>query len=199
MHRPKSPESRLVNYDLDGVIFDFEGAINTALKGEFPDIELADPRTHFYVFKHYQNPEVVDFIKDTQNSKGFFANLTLIEGALEAWQNAQELGFYNRVCSAPLTDNPWCTEEKLEAIDRHFGHKAADEAFIGKDKAGEPGIALIDDKPGLTDGLTWKRIIFSQPYNIMDEGYRIDGWHDPTLPAILANCAARYHRISSSK
>ena len=198
MKQPRFPKNKLVNFDLDGVIFNFDSAINAVLEREFPGMELADPASHFYVFQRYSDPQVIECIKDTQNSKGFFANLKLIDGALEAWQQTQELGYYNRVCSAPLTDNPWCVLEKLEAIDAYFGPKAADEAYIGNNKAGEPGIALIDDKPGLHDGRTWKRIVFTQPYNTMDNDLRLQDWHDPTLPHALAYCAARYDLLTTS-
>lgn len=196
MARPNYPENTIVNLDMDGVLFNFVGAIDRKLQQEFPSMELADPASHFYVFKRYSDPAVVQFIKDTQNSQGFFANLEMIDGALAAWQTMQELGYHPRINSAPLTDNPYCIQEKLSVVDRYFGAQAADEAFVGKDKASEPGIALIDDRPGLQDGKTWKRVVFSQPYNRADSDLRLENWADPALPQILAYCAARYDSLN---
>lgn len=47
MSRHNHPERRIVNIDMDSVLFDFEGATTDALKQEFPEMELADPASHF--------------------------------------------------------------------------------------------------------------------------------------------------------
>jgi len=194
----KSPERRTVLEDMDGVLFDFEGAINTALSVEFPELNLADPASHFYVYKRYTDPRVVEFIQHTKNSQGFFRNLPPLPGAIEQWQTLQEGGYAPRICSAPLSENPYCEHEKREVIDHYFGSRAVDAAFIGKNKQPIDGICLIDDRPKMENGSTWQRVIFTHPYNAHEQGPRINGWHDPTLHQTLAYCAARYDSLVST-
>lgn len=197
----KYPINHTVLEDMDGVLFDFEGAVDAALALEFPNLERADPRSHFYVYARYeaQNPEVADFIKSTQNSQGFFRSLDPLPGAIDQWRALIEAGYTPRICSAPLTDNPHCITEKLEMIDYYFGPHAADAAFIGKNKQDEDGICLIDDRPAIKDGRYWQRVAYTQPYNTHESDcLRIDGWNDPTLLQILAICAERYDKLMSS-
>ncbi len=110
----------------------------------------------------------------------------------------QEAGYSPRFNTKPLRSNPYCIEEKKEAIDAHFGPQAVDEAYIGSNKEDEPGIALFDDRPGLTNGRTWQRVIYTQPCNQHDSGPRLTTWHDPNLFPILAQCASRYDHLMKS-
>ncbi|MFZ1258746.1 MAG: hypothetical protein WAQ25_04735 [Candidatus Saccharimonas sp.] len=184
---------RIVNLDMDSTFFEFEHPIKLALAER--GIAYADPTTDFYIAKRYQDPEVVEMIEGIQHAKGFFQNLPLIDGAKDAWYEMIERGYSPRFCSKPLQKNPYCLEEKRAAIDFHFGAKAVDEAYIGRDKESEPGIALIDDRPGLGNGHTWQRIIYTQPWNQHESGLRLQSWRDPNLFPILAQCAAHYDRL----
>lgn len=186
-------EHRIVNIDMDSTIFDFEYPLKLELARL--GIAYADPTLDFYISKRYDDPEIVTMLESIHNSEGFFLSLPPIEGAIEAWHTIQELGFYPRINSKPLRSNPHCREEKLASIDYYFGPTAADEAYIGSDKESEPGIALIDDRPGLHDGKTWKRVIFTQPWNAHEQDWRLESWHDSELPNLLAACAARYDRL----
>ncbi len=189
----KSIEARTVLIDLDSTLVDFEGPIRRALAER--GIAYADPSLDFYADKRYDDPEVVALIKSVQNSQGFFRNLEPLHGAVEIWAHLQENGFHPRICSKPLRSNPWCVEEKLAAVDHYFGPHAADDAYIGRDKESEAGIALIDDRPELTDGMYWRRVIYTQPWNAHEEGLRIESWSDPQLLPILAQCADRYDSL----
>ena len=167
-----STESHIVLIDMDSTLFDFEAPINRALAN--CGIALADPTSHFYIAERYQDQAVIELIHSTQNDQGFFLDLSPIPGAIKSWNELRELGYHPRICSKPLRANPYCVEEKLAAIDYYFGPEAADTAYIGRDKESEKGIALIDDRPGLTDGTYWKRIIYTQPWNQHENGLRIN-------------------------
>lgn len=189
----KRPE-RIVNFDMDGTLVDFEYPIKKALKEL--NIPYADPTLDFYIAKRYQDPEIIELIEDIQNSKGHFSSLPLIDGAKElGWDQALEQGYHPRICTKPLRSNPYCIDEKKETIDRYFGPKAVDEAYIGGYKEEEPGIALIDDRPGLTNGKTWRRIIYAQPWNRHETGARLESWHDPSFLKIIGDCAVRYRNL----
>lgn len=187
---------RIVNIDMDSTSFEFEHPIKLALAER--GIAYADPTTNFYIARRYQDPEVTKMIEDIQNSRGFFRNLPLIGGFEDAWYEMIEQGYSPRFCSKPLSSNPYCREEKLEAIDFHFGPKVADQAYIGRYKEKEPGIALLDDRPGMGNGLTWQRIIYTRPWNQHESGLRLESWHDPKLFPILAQCAERYDQLVRS-
>lgn len=186
-------EHRVVNIDMDGTLFDFEHPIKQELARR--GIAYADPALDFYISRRYDDPETIALIESVQNAQGFFLSLPPLEGSIEAWYTMKELGYHPRINSKPLSSNPYCREEKLASIDYYFGPVAADEAYLGKDKESEPGIALIDDRPGLHDGKTWKRIIYTQGWNAHEQDWRLKSWHDPALPDLLAACAERYDRL----
>lgn len=188
-----SIESRTVLIDMDNTLFGFDASITAQLTERA--IALADPALDFYIARRYQDPSVVELIQSLQNSQGFFRNLQPLPGALEAWQHIADEGYRPRICSKPLSDNKWCREEKLETVEHYFGAEAAAEAYMGDDKESEPGIALVDDRPGLADGNYWQRVIYTQPWNAHEQGTRLESWSDPNLFTILANCAARYDRL----
>lgn len=186
-------EHRIVNVDMDSTLFDFEHPIKQELARL--GIAYADPTLDFYISKRYSDPAIVALIESVHNSEGFFLNLPPIAGSIEAWHAMEELGYHPRINSKPLSSNPYCREEKLASIDYHLGPVAADEAYLGSNKEEEPGIALFDDRPGMSDGKTWKRIIYTQPWNAHEDDWRLKSWQDPALPELLAACAERYDRL----
>lgn len=189
----RGSEHRVVNVDMDSTLFDFEHPIKKELARL--GIAYADPTLDFYISKRYSDPEIVELIESIHNAEGFFLSLPPIEGSIEAWHTMVELGYHPRINSKPLRSNSYCREEKLASIDYYLGPTTADEAYLGGNKEAEPGIALFDDRPGMGDGKTWKRIIYTQPWNAHEEDWRIESWQDPTLPVLLAACAARYDRL----
>lgn len=101
------------------------------------------------------------------------------------------MGYEPRICSSPLHTNEWCKEEKLKWIEEHLGREAAKSAIIDSKKELYDGIALIDDRPEVkTSGETaWQHVVFDAPYNKDSTStIRLNGWHDPGLPAVLRYC-----------
>ncbi|MBP6037726.1 MAG: hypothetical protein KA604_00100 [Candidatus Saccharimonas sp.] len=188
-------ERPIVNIDMDGTQFDFDGRVTQVLREH--GVEIVDASKDFYIANRYSDPEVVALIHDVQSAEGFFRNLEPIDGAIERWYEMIERGYGPRSCTKPLRSNLFCTAEKLAVIDYYFGAKAADAAYIGRDKESQPGIALIDDRPGMTDGREWKRIIFTQPWNTHEDDWRIQSWADPQLWQLLAKCVERHSRITA--
>ena len=81
------------------------------------------------------------------------------------------------ICTAPLLENPTCTNDKLWWVDNHLGGDWIRRTIITKDKTVVDGDFLIDDKPlitGITDEPIWQRIIFDQPYNKNVVGRRLN-------------------------
>lgn len=194
-------EYPIVNVDMDGVLADFDGSVKRLLLARDPNTDVSDPSSNFYITKRLKSPEAVAAARAIQSSRGFFLNLPLIDGAIDGWNSIVELGYQPRILSAPLTSNPWCTVEKLEWLDAHFGPEIVDKAIIDKNKAAYDGIALIDDRP-VIDGAAnarWQHVVFDQPYNSeVDAEFRLMYWRDrASLQRILYACAKRYDRLVS--
>lgn len=194
---PEDTGKLTVLFDMDGNMFDFDGRLEAELeKAGYP----VPQRTNFYMTKDMSDPEQIALVNQVKNSKGFFESLQPIDGAIEAWHHTKSLGFHPRICSAPLTSNPWCIAEKLASVEKHLGPRAADEAFISKDKSQCSGIALLDDRPEIEDAANadWVHTHYTQSYNrhIPNE-YRIHDWTDlGHLERVLARAAARYQSLS---
>ncbi|NCU37651.1 hypothetical protein EOL96_01130 [Candidatus Saccharibacteria bacterium] len=187
-------EKLTVLVDMDGVMAGFDDEMERRLYAMKPSIIIPNRANDFYITKRLTSPEDVELARSIQTSQDFFRSLPPIEGALEGWSQIKALGYHARICSAPLTSNPWCVSEKLEWLDAYLGPNVVDEAIIDKDKSRYTGIALIDDRPVVNGSgkAPWQHVVFSQPYNNhIKAEYRLTHWQDPCLPQILAQCAMR--------
>ncbi|MET7697741.1 hypothetical protein, partial [Streptomyces sp. NPDC005485] len=103
-------------------------------------------------------------------------------------------GFRPRVCSSPLSANPWSDRAKRAWLTRHFGARVAHEAVVVDDKSGHDGIALIDDRPHIKNSAraTWQHVVFDASYNRRSPAPRLLGWRDPRLPTLLTEARDRY-------
>ena len=174
-----SEAERIVYFDMDGTMFDFD----EAAIADVPHEEHIARRS-FYVANDY--PAYRQKIEDTYNHPTFFDALKLKPGVIENWQAVYESGRHPVVLSSPLSSNPRSIEGKRESLYRtmvpHFGESIVEEAIFDKNKWKYRGIAMIDDRPGLPrgpEGLDvdpWTQILF--------------GWKDmPEVP--LATTAFR--------
>lgn len=180
----------IVLIDMDGVLADFDGATHAHLQTPEVNIPL-QPRQNFYFRDDYIDTAHVDVINKLHASEHFFRNLPPIEGALEGWNQIQDLGYHPRICSSPLHTNEWCKDEKLEWIKQHLGEAAMQDAIIDSKKELYEGIALIDDRPHIKNGdqAAWRHIVFDAPYNQQSSAeLRLHGWQDTSLPELLAQC-----------
>lgn len=181
----------IVLVDMDGVLADFDGAINVFLKENYPDIPVV-PHKSFYFHEDYPDSAHQAIITQFQASQYFFLNLPVLPGAIEGWQRIIDLGYEPRICSSPLSRNEWCGAEKLDWVEQHLGSYARETAIITSDKDLAEGIALIDDRPIIknADQATWKHVVFHQPYNEhIDTPLRLRDWYDENLAGILERTA----------
>lgn len=193
---PEDTGKLVVLFDMDGNLFDFDARVEAALTQA--DIPIPT-RSEFYMTKRLTDPAHVELVHALQQSKGFFASLEPLPGAIEAWHFVESLGFHPRICSAPITRNPWSIREKLATIERYLGPRAADEAYIGKHKSECSGIVLIDDRPEIADAAhaDWLHAHYTQEYNRhIDNEYRIHDWTDfDHLAVLLSRAAERYQTL----
>lgn len=79
-----------------------------------------------------------------QSQYGFFANLELLPGALEAWNILNEKHDVYFL-TAPSVRNPMCYTEKRISIEKHFGYLACEKLILSTNKSLLKGDILIDD------------------------------------------------------
>ncbi len=178
--------------DMDGVLADFDGATTAYLVEHHPDIAIAE-RNNFYYRDDYPDPAHQAIINQLHASRHFFANLPVIDGALEGWERLYELGYEPRVCSSPLHTNEWCEAEKRDWLGRHLGRSVAMAAILTTAKHEYDGVALLDDRPTIrhADQASWQHVVFGASYNRgVPSELRITGWRDEALPDVLARAAA---------
>jgi len=165
--------------DMDGVMTDFHGGVWNELAKRETLIErfpMPEPIMDFYAEDCYDDPWFKENVREIQRSEGFFEKLPEINGCVKALHNLEK-DFEVFICTAPLLENPTCTNEKLKWVDMHLGGDWIRRTIITKDKTVIDGDFLIDDKPlitGVSDEPIWQRIIFDQPYNKNVVGRRIN-------------------------
>jgi hypothetical protein len=190
--------------DMDGVLFDFDGEVQTRLQAEHPDIrpmQLNPP--NFYTANNYPE-EHQDKVWAISNERGFVAALPLVPDAVNGFGRVLEAGFNAQICSTLLPEvySPHCREEKIAALEEHFvprfGGWVVETALFTPDKHLADGMALIDDKPPPikhSERAVWEHVVFDRACNRTEssEGYlRLRGWADPNLPDILEEAKKRH-------
>jgi 5'-nucleotidase len=113
-------------------------------------------------------------------TRGFFADLPLVEGAVQALQEMLDEGDDPQICTSPIMASRFCAGEKYEWVRRHLGAAWLERFNLVRDKTLVRGDVLIDDKPAVTGRLTpeWRHIIYDAPYNRSAHGARLASWSD---------------------
>ena len=182
-----SPEIVLV--DMDGVIVDADRQVLEELEQLVPGSTSGFVRKSFAIaddLELYRNE-----ISRIHGREGFFADLPLVEGALEGWQTLIDLGYAPKICSSPHKTNPWCERDKLIWLQKYlapvFGATVVSNAVIARDKSAVTGIVLIDDRPTIkgADLAAWKHLVYDRPYNVDSGDFRLKGWGDVSLASLI--------------
>jgi 5'-nucleotidase len=161
----------IVLVDMDGVLTDYERGFLSAWKTQFPQLPYIplEERTTFYPRDDYKKfgEAFVHLSESIVLAKGFYRNLPVMEGALEAMSALAE---HHEVfiCTSPRTEYRYCVPEKYEWIEQHLGKEWIPRIIMTKDKTLAYGTYLIDDKPvikGVRKSPFWKQIMYKQAYN----------------------------------
>jgi 5'-nucleotidase len=123
--------SNMVFLDMDGVLADFRGLMNTRY-----------PETLQY--KDF-SPEVNEIADKCQATVGFYRDLPTIDGAIEAYHMLREK-YDVWILSAPSWDNPHSYSEKREWVTNHLGDSVFKKLILSNNKGIFTGRALIDDR-----------------------------------------------------
>jgi 5'-nucleotidase len=159
----------LILADQDGVQNLYGRGFDTWWKTLYPFAPHVPSETHnaFYLEEAYP-PEWHDLICDLQARRGFFRNLPVAPGAVEALHWMLDAGHDVRICTAPLTAYEHCLPEKAAWVEEHLGRDWVKRMIITKDKTIVMGDVLLDDRPDVTGAIArpvWDHLLFDAPYN----------------------------------
>lgn len=167
----------IILLDQDGVLADFEEGFrrvwHARMGHEFPAL-LPTARKSFYIDDDYPAHHTPT-VEQIMTAQGFYRDLPVIPGALEAIRALQALGHQIAICTSPHSANRFCVQEKLEWVEEHLGSDFVRKVIIAKDKTLVHGDVLIDDRPEVT-GIcqpTWQHVLYDQPYNRLSTAPRL--------------------------
>jgi 5'-nucleotidase len=188
---------------MNGVLADADQAVMQRMAELHPDAKPAENRPNYFVARDYP-PEVEAAAWAIIAEPGFFADLPVVEGALDGWQRIIDAGYRPQICSSRMGHAERSIDEKLEWIDRvmvpRFGRWVLNEAVIVRDKSTVAGIALIDERPEVPKAreASWQQLMFHRPTHTfnhhVEKAARLEGWSDPWLGALLAATKQQYRR-----
>jgi 5'-nucleotidase len=177
--------SNIFLVDQDNVLADLLGADLAHIEKIFGCAPPREDITSFSVDVSLPQ-EMRNTLHTARREKGFYENLPVIPGAREGLAALEKAGFEVRICTAPISNAPYCVSEKLAWIGRELGDAWIDKTITVRDKTLVRGAYLLDDKPTL-EGLLpplWEHILFDQPYNRTTPGRRLRVWGE--IDALLA-------------
>lgn len=181
----------LILLDMDGVLADFDKGFYERWSESYSTLHppiAKQARTTFYIREDYPQ-HLHEQIEAIYHRQHFYRNLPVMKGAKEAVQQLLAAGHEIRICTSPLTTNPYCASEKFGWVEEHFGSDFLKRIIIAKDKTWVRGDILIDDKPVISGSLTptWTHIIYGHPYNRNANGTRLTWDNYETILAQFIN------------
>lgn len=177
----------LIGLDMDGVKTGFDEHLDVLLE-EVP--ELHDfPRSPERGWNNFWDADVRHraHVLAILEHPDFFRKMPAIPGAIDAANRMRELGHDVIFISSPWQSNPQGFQAKADWLNEHLGSWARKNLILTADKTLVHADVLVDDKPVIKGRMTpsWERIFFTQPYNSMLPGLRIDNWTDGTWEDVL--------------
>jgi 5'-nucleotidase len=164
---------------MDGVVAHWEEGLVSALRLKHPEITPVslEARKHFKASEDYPE-EHRERVLNLVREPGFYRELPPIPGALEALEEMATLGLDIIFLTAPMSDHPTCSQEKVAWVERHLGRPWVNRLFIAKDKTRVRATYLVDDRPEVTGLMrpTWEHLLFTAPYNQNVQGKRRFTW-----------------------
>ncbi len=153
---------------MDGVLADFEARFLENWRKKFPNhphVPL-EQRETFYLEEDYPDGLEKD-IQSIYSARGFFENLDIIPGSIEALTKMEALGHEAFICTSPISKYENCILEKYHWTSKNLGYEWTKKMIVTKDKTLIYGDILIDDKPEHLGVRTpvWKYVLFDAPYN----------------------------------
>ncbi len=128
-------------FDMDGTLFDYEGALRRDLKLLMAPGE-EEPEDLFDESKPYLKARM----KLIKGTPGWWRNLPTFELGWDIYRLSEAMGFLNHILTKGPKSHPQAWMEKVQCIADHFGSEANID-IMGKDKSARYGRFLCDDYP----------------------------------------------------
>ena len=177
---------RLALFDMDGTLFDYNGAMYTSL------MKVVPPERHEFIEQNKDNyhameseawcKALMDLIK---LQPGWWLELPKHQPGWDVYQIAAGVGFNTKILTKGPRKKPTAWKEKVECIWRHFGgpEESPPIDIVTQDKHGSYGRVLVEDyipylEPWLKKRKRGLGILIDQPYN-----REVDGkpWDHPNV------------------
>ena len=183
----------VVLIDQDGPLANWEYEFLRRWRYLYPQLPFVDldRRRNFHAVNDYEDLAETPVerramrlrVEGIYCAAGFYENLPVVEGAVEAVMEMLEHGYDIRICTSPMKNYRNCVLEKYEWIDRHFGPDLTRRTILTRDKAIIHGDVLIDDSPAPSQignrTPAWEHVVYDAPYNRQVDGRRrIKNWRD---------------------
>lgn len=176
-------------FDLDGTVAHFDRRFHGLHVELFPNLSGIPHYTEQMTFNIWldRTPEEQDAIRTIMNYPGFYADLEVIEGSVEAVKEMEAAGHEVFFLSAPWITNPTCASDKYDWVEEVFGEGWGNKLILAKDKTVVSGDLLFDDKEPIPhrERASWTQVYVDQPYNREAEGLRILSWEPDQWKPIL--------------
>lgn len=147
--RKLATRSIRLGFDLDGVIFDFD----KKLYEEFALRSINFKDVHDMHIQMKDNESLRKMSAEIYHSTGFYSNLPIIEGAVNAFKELDQMCdsdgdkiFEMYIVSTPSVNNETCVMDKVNDVKKWFGMEVADRMILCGDKSLINLDIMIDDK-----------------------------------------------------
>ncbi len=196
-------KGRIAHFDMDGTLFDYNGAMLRDLKA------LAAPEEDI-VLENVVNLHLLDEVFPHMKARmdmikkvpGWWRDLQRHQPGWDVYEVAKRIGF----CCKILTKGPWTKSqawaEKHECIHKHFGHDVELTMVSGQeDKGNVYGRVLVEDhEPYILSWLQHRKrglvILIDQPYNQGFEHERVVRYRGDNLEEVRTVLQAAWDRES---
>jgi len=161
--------------DMDGPLAAFDEGIIIICKELGINLNITnlnDPKRKHYITDNIPDPEDAQMIRTIINTTHFFDLLPVTDGA-DVGVDLLCRDFDVWVCTKPLDINPYCRDDKMNWIKRHFP-QLKNKVIMAPKKSMVHGDILLDDAPDLSCSInsSWKPVIFDLPYNRADSQWK---------------------------
>ncbi|UDL15973.1 5'-nucleotidase [Microbacterium phage Pumpernickel] len=168
--------------DLDGTVAHFDRKYDLLREELFPHltgIPHSSKQVSFNLWTD-RTPEEQDAIRQIMNHPGFYRDLEVMEGAVEAFHEMEAEGHEVFFLSAPWVTNETCASDKYAWVEEMFGEGWSNKLILAKDKTVVSGDILFDDKEPIPhkERADWTQVYIDQPYNKSATGFRLYNWSD---------------------
>lgn len=136
-----SVKSPICLFDMDGTLFDYDGAIRRDMRKLMSPEEI-EPEDLYDESKPYLK-ERMDLIKSIP---GWWRDLPVHKLGWEVLEKVRELNFKIKILTKGPNSKPLAWAEKVECVYNHFG-KSIKPDIVGEDKSGVYGHVLVEDFP----------------------------------------------------